>query len=284
MAITVGGINDRVTLNNNLASNDYLQVNCCGIFENISEESRTYRPDGRKDFQIILIIDGYLSLNHFGETLEVGRNSFILIPPHVENDYRFSDPVNAVWVHFTGIFAGEILRTFSIEAFTVYEVSDTGNFRHCAEKIIKELQFKKTGWKNMCNSYLLRFLTHLKRKIDENAEREAYSSGSDIGIAVDEMKTNFAANTGIEHYAKMCSMSVSRYSHVFTQKMSVSPHRYLTELRIGHAKFLLTNTNAKILDIAKSVGFADPFYFSKAFKKETGFSPSEFRKNKEKEI
>ena len=93
------------------------------------------------------------------------------------------------------------------------------------------------------------------------------------------MKTNFAANIGIEHYAKMCSMSVSRYSHVFTQKMSVSPHRYLTELRIGHAKFLLTNTNAKILDIAKSVGFADPFYFSKAFKKETGFSPSEFRKN-----
>ena len=78
-------------------------------------------------------------------------------------------------------------------------------------------------------------------------------------------------------------MSVSRYSHIFTQKMNISPHRYIIELRIAQAKFLLFTTNVKIYDIAKSIGYDDPFYFSKAFKKMTGLSPSDFREKNKKE-
>lgn len=277
MAIIVGGINDRITMNNNLSSKDFLQVNCCGIFENISEESRTHRPYGRKDYQIILIIDGYVSINHNNTIFKAKNSQFVLIPPNIENDYQFSNPVHAVWVHFSGSSVDSILQSYGIDAFTVYTVSDTAVFKHYAGKIIKELQSKKSGYTNICNAYMLQILTQLKRKVDENIKREAYSKGPDINITVDEMKTNFATNTNIEYYAKMCNMSVSRYSHIFTKMMGTSPHKFLTELRISHAKFLLTNTNVKILDIAKNIGYEDPFYFSKAFKKTTGLSPSDFR-------
>ena len=65
--------------------------------------------------------------------------------------------------------------------------------------------------------------------------------------------------------------------------MNISPHRYIIELRIAQAKFLLSTTNVKIYDIAKSIGYDDPFYFSKAFKKMTGLSPSDFREKNKKE-
>lgn len=283
MAVIAAGINDRKTMNNNLESKSFLQVNCCGIFENISEESRTYRPNGRKDYQIILIIDGYLSINCRGNTLKAQNNQFLLIPPNCTNDYSYSDPVNAVWVHFSGTGVNEILSAYGIDAFTAYTITDISFFRYYIDKIIEEMRFKKVGYMHICNAYMLQILTQLKRKIEKNIDREMCSKNTDISITIDKMKTEFAANNNIEYYAQMCNMSVSRYSHIFTQKMSVSPHRFIIEQRIAQAKFLLSTTNVKIYDVAKSIGYDDPFYFSKAFKKLTGLSPSEFREINKKE-
>ena len=44
--------------NNDIESNDYLQVNCCGIHENGAKNSIVFRATGRKDYQLILILDG----------------------------------------------------------------------------------------------------------------------------------------------------------------------------------------------------------------------------------
>ena len=279
MPIIIGGINDRITTNNDLLSDNFLQVNCCGIFENISEESRTHRPNGRIDFQIILVIDGFLSIYHEDKLLKISKNQFVLIPPNVENNYEFSNPIHTTWIHFSGTNAEKILNSYNINSFTAYTVINTGIFKHYAEKIIKELQIKNSGYVNICNAYLLQFLTQLKRKTDEMTRKEIYSSTPDINITIDEMKTNFSTNTDIEYYAKMCNLSTSRYSHIFTEKMSRPPHKYITMLRIDHAKYLLENTNAKISDISKSVGNYDQFYFTKVFKKHTGVTPSNFRKN-----
>lgn len=283
MAVIAAGINDRSTMNNNLTSKDFLQVNCCGIFENISEESRTYRPTGRKDYQIILIVDGFLSINCCEKTIKVENNQFLLIPPNCPNDYSYSNPVNAVWMHFSGTSVDKILDLYGIDAFTAYTITDISFFRYYTDKIIEEMRFKKIGYMNICNAYMLQILTQLKRKIEKNISHEMCSKNTDIGITIDKMKTEFAVNNDIEYYAQMCNMSVSRYSHIFTQKMNISPHRYIIELRIAQAKFLLSTTNVKIYNIAKSIGYDDPFYFSKSFKKMTGLSPSDFREKSKKE-
>ena len=277
MAVIASGINDRKTMNNNLSSKNFLQVNCCGIYENISEESRTFRPNGRKDYQIIFIIGGCLSINCLSKKMKVKNNQFILIPPNCVNDYSYSNPVNAIWVHFSGTDVEKILNSYAIDHFTVYTISDINFFRYYVEKIIEEMRYKKIGYMNICNAYMLQILTQLKRKIEKNIKHKKISKTTDISITIDKMKTDFAINNNIEYYAQMCNMSVSRYSHIFTQKMSVSPRKFIIELRIAQAKFLLSTTNIKIYDIAKSIGYDDPFYFSKAFKKETGLSPSEFR-------
>ena len=47
----------------------------------------------------------------------------------------------------------------------------------------------------------------------------------------------------------------------------LSPHKYLLNIRLTQAKFLLIQTNINISEIGKSVGYDDPFYFSRIFKK-----------------
>lgn len=52
--------------------------------------------------------------------------------------------------------------------------------------------------------------------------------------------------------------------------------RYLTELRVNKAKELIATNTMNLSTIAPMVGFSDPLYFSRVFKKTTGIPPTEF--------
>lgn len=70
----------------------------------------------------------------------------------------------------------------------------------------------------------------------------------------------------------------SYLSKLFREYKGMSPVDYLLHLRIERAKELITSQpNFFLKDIASAIGYSDPLYFSKIFKKETGMSPSEYR-------
>ena len=72
---------------------------------------------------------------------------------------------------------------------------------------------------------------------------------------------------------------------LFIKEYNESPLDYLNMLRISQAKDLLKKMKIySISEISTLCGFNDPLYFSRVFKKKTGFSPKEYRKNKEMQI
>ena len=67
-------------------------------------------------------------------------------------------------------------------------------------------------------------------------------------------------------------------SKVFKQYKNVRPTEYLLRLRMDRAKKILeTKPDAMVKDVANSVGYSDPLYFSRIFKKETGLWPTEYQ-------
>lgn len=72
-------------------------------------------------------------------------------------------------------------------------------------------------------------------------------------------------------------MSEAHFCRAFKDRFDVSPIRYQQELRIAAARNLLLSTNLRCKEIAARLGYADVYCFSKAFKKNTGRSPSELR-------
>ncbi len=283
MPVKVSGIYERTTLlNNDLESTNFLQVNCCGIFEQTAESSITIRPHGRKDYQLIIVSKGSAVFKHKESEIVLANGEMIIIPPFERNEYNYSDPIDALWIHFSGTAIKDILDTYQLKPFTKYSISNSSHFLSYAEKIIKELQIKRIGYMNNCNGYLLNILTLAKRRIDEQEAKNSSSPLNVLNFIVEEMKTNFADNNDISYYAKMCDLSVSRFAHLFTEKYGVPPYKYLLNIRLNQAKYLLTQTNIQVTEIAKSIGYEDSFYFSRIFKKYIGVSPNNYRQqNKE---
>nr|WP_185030242.1 AraC family transcriptional regulator [Streptomyces candidus] len=77
--------------------------------------------------------------------------------------------------------------------------------------------------------------------------------------------------------AARSGVSRALFAKRFTQLMGRPPLAYLTECRMDEAETLLTDTDLSIAQIGRSVGYADAFGFSAAFKRHRGLSPSTFR-------
>ena len=61
--------------------------------------------------------------------------------------------------------------------------------------------------------------------------------------------------------------------------MGKPPNEYIIELRLQFAKNMLSGTNMSIKQISEHIGYNDPYFFSRLFKKHIGISPQEYRKN-----
>ena len=73
-------------------------------------------------------------------------------------------------------------------------------------------------------------------------------------------------------------LSEAYFSSLFHTEIQIPFRKYLTNVRIEEAKYLLEQGDYKIWDIASRTGFSDEGYFSKVFKKMTDVSPKDWRK------
>lgn len=80
----------------------------------------------------------------------------------------------------------------------------------------------------------------------------------------------------LSFYADACHLSVRHLINRFTSEIGVSPHQYILQKRVRHARAYLLD-DKPIAEVAQASGFTDPHYFSRVFKKHTGMTPSEYR-------
>ena len=91
------------------------------------------------------------------------------------------------------------------------------------------------------------------------------------------MRENLGRDISREEVAERVWLSPSYFSHLFKSVMGTGYNEYLTELRIERAKELLIK-NFSVLEIASAVGFQNARYFSRIFRKKTGYTPSGYRR------
>ncbi|QHW32911.1 AraC family transcriptional regulator [Paenibacillus rhizovicinus] len=88
---------------------------------------------------------------------------------------------------------------------------------------------------------------------------------------------SLSAPLSVEAMAKHAGYSESHFTTVFAQHFGTTPHQYLLQLRLQKAQELLGTTALKLTQIADYCGFASDAHLSKAFKRQLGVSPREFR-------
>ena len=89
---------------------------------------------------------------------------------------------------------------------------------------------------------------------------------------------NFSQDISLQQLAKHCLVSAFHFSRIFKAIMNISPHQYLIEIRLSHARALLTSSDQSISEIAFSCGFNSTEHFATAYRQRFGESPSSWRK------
>ncbi len=88
------------------------------------------------------------------------------------------------------------------------------------------------------------------------------------------------SNLSIEELAKLSNLSLSSFKRQFKTEFNDSPNNYIITKRIEKAKELLNITDMPVSGIAYEIGFNDPLYFTRMFKKKVGTSPTRYRIDK----
>lgn len=128
--------------------------------------------------------------------------------------------------------------------------------------------------------YEMRISGILTQILGETAIFKLYSSTKEhktVKAVSEYIRQNLEKELSNKALGKIFGYHPNYINQLFVRSTGMSLHKYLAQTRISKAMELLQNTNMSVNEICTKCGFSDLPHFSKAFKKSTGYPPSEFR-------
>lgn len=262
-------------------SSQPLIVESCGNYRLRSLPfMNTVRPLGRKDYQLLYIASGKIFCNSSGEKSEIPAGHMILYRPGVPQSYIYykEDQPDVYWVHFTGSDVEALLAQYGIpeNAFLLH-TGTASEYPQTFLRIIHELQVRRPGFEPFIALLLQEIFAFIHRSIQE-APYANRRTQKEVEHALHFFNENYYKPIQIKDYAAARHMSTCWFIRIFQQYTGMSPMQYIISIRIAKAQSLLESTDYNINEISAIVGYENPLYFSRIFKKVTGKAPALYRR------
>lgn len=123
------------------------------------------------------------------------------------------------------------------------------------------------------------FSTLLKSALAGEQPGQTAAHAKEIGAAVDFIRENYASPISVDDILRGIPLSKYHFIRVFRRVMGVTPYSYLTNYRITASKALLRTTDQPVSEIAAACGFLDTSNFIAQFKRHTGQTPTEYKRD-----
>ncbi len=260
-----------------------LVVTSCGTYR-LYKRSKlpTWRPRGRLDFQLLYIASGKAYFYFDGKEHIIPAGHMVLYRPKEPQKYEYYgvDQPEVYWVHFTGGNVTNILRSYGFsDKKNIFRCGSDLEYQTIFRTMIYELQMCKDNYAEMLEMYLRQILIMLHRYSETSLKVDNTQLIEEIDRAAIYFNEHYSEDISIDEYAKTHNMSTSWFIRNFKQYTNFTPMQYILSKRIYNAEVLLHNSQYNITEIAQIVGYDNPLYFSRIFKKARGVSPSDYRKN-----
>lgn len=155
-----------------------------------------------------------------------------------------------------------------------FDLSASLDAAYLFDRAIKSLIFPSAQGRYTALALFYELLAH----ISSLEERSYFSSEKRqlIAPALKYLESHiFDSNLKTEALHTFCGLSDTYFRRIFISVMGVSPKQYITNKRLIKAKNILDSGDySYIYEVAAAVGFSDPLYFGKLFKKHYGYLPS----------
>lgn len=231
--------------------------------------------------ELFYVISGLGKFLVDDQLITVKENDMVIVNPNVEHTEKSLDSKPLEYI----VFGVEGL-TFS---FGTPEIPQNyGYYNYNTEKkhllnfsqlMLHEISEKKSGYEQVCHDLLEVLIIYITR----NDQFGILSSDTsrmpkECAVAKRYLDSNYAQPITLDSLADATHINKFYLSHTFTKHLGMSPITYLIQRRLQISKDMLTQTDHSIAQIASSSGFASQSYFSQIFKKFTGMSPNQYRK------
>ena len=242
----------------------------CG--KRLGTKNHRYGPEIRSHFLLVLVEKGEATL-HLGKNhIRFGSRDLLIMFPGEKICYETHSDWTIRWIGVNGGGAEDVFAHLGVTR--AHPVMHPGHFDELLN-ITADL-YEITDETSLSAKYrkqalLYQFFSALLADDGNNSHKDP------VSLALEIMKYNYNNDLNIADLANRIFLDSAYFSRLFRRHVGMSPKQYILHLRMEAAKNLLATTNYSVKEIALTVGFRDPLYFSKLFLKATSLTPSAFR-------
>lgn len=211
--------------------------------------------------------DGVMHLN--------AGDSYLIRADQTYKCYSDSEkPWVRIWVEFSGKIVAPILDAYGLTHSMRFEgISIQDHVKRIHNTAItfanRELMMEQ------CCDIFVKMCQYIRQEM--LVQKKEPIAVPDIAVLKEYLDTHLSERFSLEKCSEIVSLSVSQTIRRFRAAYGMPPYEYLNQRRIETAKQLLMETTYSVQKIAELIGFQDPYYFSKYFKKKCGKSPNSYR-------
>lgn len=244
-------------------------------------------PAVHDHYLIHIVLEGEGVFETLGETHHCGAGDAFVIFPDILVKYEASQlrPWKYMWVGFSGTIVEEALASIGI-------APDRAVIRGCPLDEMEQMfnrvrdSLERKDFSAMgsmeASGWLRLILAHLARQNEpEDAKlvQSRLSSYDQIDQAIRLISLQYGQQLSIEALAHTLGYHRTHLTKLFKEATGLSPKQYLLKVRMKKAEELL-DSDLTVAQIASSVGYNDPLFFTKQFHKWSGLSPTAYRRAK----
>ena len=240
-------------------------------------EDLDYTPNYNK-FYLICGGEGYLKIA--GQEYRPQAGEWYWMPRGVRQSYACpgENKLTKYWCHFTATI-GDIDLAQLLDIPPVIRPSDPAAVTAQFAELVAACDNRQLAAVFRIKSLLLGLIADYLEQAGVNQLRLSSPAISiKLQQVVHHIDQHLDADLPVDDLARIVHLHPNYFSRVFRSHMGLSPIQYIRRRRVARAAQLALTSDDTLSDIARQVGIHDICYFSRLFKDQTGYAPSEYRK------
>ena len=260
-------------------------------FEHHCDSSYSFEGEFHNFWEFLILTEGELCTCEDDSVYTLKKNQIIFHKPNAfHNLQSASENVKYVVISFNVFgnymdrFANKLLTLSDKQTEYVNDILKMFADENLDPKAMKITKFLKI----MGNKPVLyhRFTNYVELLLISLSENDMSSTmlvnNEETRIykkAINTLEEKIFSNISVKALAKECNISTAQLKRIFSKYTGIGIHEYFLQIKILYAKKLLAN-GMSVTEVAEKLSFSSQNYFSVVFKRKTGFSPLEYKKNR----
>ena len=225
---------------------------------------------GLDSFLLFFIKEGALLFTYEGESFSAGPGDVVLLDCRRPHRYQAQGGVKFYWFHFDGGASGAYFDHFRNGSGVLFR----GHRKMEEQFVLVHDQMRS----DVPDEGLLSVQIHRILALLFASAGSGSAPSDGVARARAFMEEHYMEKISMERIAEASRFSSSHLFRVFREETGLTPHAYLTNVRMNHAIKMLLNTPYSVEEIAEYCAFCSSANFIRAFRQSTGTTPRKFRK------